>query len=148
MGRYVFTTYRACNCLTTTFPDSKVHGANMGPTWVLSAPYGPHVGPMNLAIRVSILPCGQWVHDEIITLLLRQNDVTTSFRRNNDVIITTCVRWVVNIRLLQVPSHVVKFLELFLPLSPPGWRGIVVTVRAGGRAVGRAAAKLAEPISL
>ena len=22
--------------------DSKVHGANMGPTWVLSAPYGPH----------------------------------------------------------------------------------------------------------
>ena len=35
-----------------TCPDSKVHGANMGPTWVLSAPDGPHVGPMNLAIRV------------------------------------------------------------------------------------------------
>ena len=33
------------------FPDSKVHGANMGPTWVLSAPDGPHVGTMNLAIR-------------------------------------------------------------------------------------------------
>ena len=33
-------------------PDSKVHWANMGPTWVLSAPVGPHVGPMNLAIRV------------------------------------------------------------------------------------------------
>ena len=32
-------------------PDSKVHGANMGPTWVLSAPDGPHVGPMNLVIR-------------------------------------------------------------------------------------------------
>ena len=32
-------------------PDSKIHGANMGPTWVLSAPDGPHVGPMNLAIR-------------------------------------------------------------------------------------------------
>ena len=32
-------------------PDSKVHGANMGPTWVLSAPDGPHVGPMNFAIR-------------------------------------------------------------------------------------------------
>ena len=31
-------------------PDSKVHGANMGPTWVLLAPGGPHVGPMNLAI--------------------------------------------------------------------------------------------------
>ena len=34
-----------------TSPDSKVHGANMGPTWVLSAPDGPHVGPMNLAIK-------------------------------------------------------------------------------------------------
>ena len=31
---------------------SKVHVANMGPTWVLSAPGGPHVGPMNLAISV------------------------------------------------------------------------------------------------
>ena len=25
------------------FPDSKVHGANMGPTWVQSSPDGPHV---------------------------------------------------------------------------------------------------------
>ena len=32
-------------------PDSKVHEANMGPTRVLSASDGPHVGPMNLAIR-------------------------------------------------------------------------------------------------
>ena len=35
----------------TVIPDSKIHGANMGPTWVLSAPDGPLVGPMNLAIR-------------------------------------------------------------------------------------------------
>ena len=34
-----------------TNPDSKVHGANMGTTWVLSAPDRPHVGPMNIAIR-------------------------------------------------------------------------------------------------
>ena len=33
-------------------PGGKVHGANMGPTWVLSAPDGQHVGNMNLAIRV------------------------------------------------------------------------------------------------
>ena len=32
-------------------PDNKVHGANMGPTWVLLAPDGPHAGPMNIAIR-------------------------------------------------------------------------------------------------
>ena len=29
-------------------PDSKVHGANMGPTWVLSAPDGPMLAPWNL----------------------------------------------------------------------------------------------------
>ena len=37
---------------TKVIPDSNVHGANIGPTWVLSAPDGPHVGPMNLAINV------------------------------------------------------------------------------------------------
>ena len=31
-------------------PDSKVHGANMGPIWGRQEPGGPHVGPMNLAI--------------------------------------------------------------------------------------------------
>ena len=35
-------------------PESKVHGANIGPTWVLSAPDGPHVGLMNFAIRGAI----------------------------------------------------------------------------------------------
>ena len=34
-----------------TIPDSKVHGAYMGPTWGRQDPGGPHVGPMNLAIR-------------------------------------------------------------------------------------------------
>ena len=37
--------------IRTAIPDSKVHGTNMGPTWVLSAPDGPYVGPMKLAIR-------------------------------------------------------------------------------------------------
>ena len=32
-----------------------VHGANMGPTWVLSAPDGTHVAPMNIAIRGYII---------------------------------------------------------------------------------------------
>ena len=33
-------------------PDSKVHRTNMGPTWVLLAPGGSHVGLMTLAIWV------------------------------------------------------------------------------------------------
>ena len=31
--------------------DSNAHGANMGPIWGRQDPDGPHVGPMNLAIR-------------------------------------------------------------------------------------------------
>ena len=31
-------------------PDSKVHGANMGPIWGRQDPGGPHVGPMNFDI--------------------------------------------------------------------------------------------------
>ena len=42
------------------YPDSKVHGANMGPTWVLSAPDGSHVGPMNLDIWVYIIYVMVW----------------------------------------------------------------------------------------
>ena len=37
----------------------------------------------------------QGAHDVIITSLLRQNDVATPFRRHNDVIIASSVRWVV-----------------------------------------------------
>ena len=42
-------------------PDNNVHVANMGPTWVLSAPGGPLVGPMNTAIR-------EW-HDINVTVV-------------------------------------------------------------------------------
>ena len=44
-------------------PDSKVYGANMRPTWVLSAPGWSHVGPINLAIRgvtFCSCMCYQW----------------------------------------------------------------------------------------
>ena len=52
-------TLTRCHCngsqqgaVHTVYPESKVHGVNIGPTWVLSASDGPHIGPMNLAIRV------------------------------------------------------------------------------------------------
>ena len=40
--------------LTQHIPDSKVRVANMGLTWGRQDPGGPHVGPMNPAIRDSI----------------------------------------------------------------------------------------------
>ena len=84
-----------------TKPESKVHGANMGPTWVLSAPDGPHVGPMNLAIREDISMSKslmarfewdplQWCHnghdsvsnhqpyDSLLNLLFRRRSKKTS----------------------------------------------------------------------
>ena len=36
--------------ISGTTPDSKVHGANMGPIWGRQDQGGPHVGPMNFAI--------------------------------------------------------------------------------------------------
>ena len=46
MGQLIYIMQYQKKCI----PDSKVHGANMGPTWVLSATDGPHAGPMNLAL--------------------------------------------------------------------------------------------------
>ena len=48
-SRYVVTHWHHAD---QYYPDNNIHGANMGPTWALSAPDGPHIGPMNLAIRV------------------------------------------------------------------------------------------------
>ena len=39
-----------CELKVWSIPDSKVHGANMGPIWGWQDPGGPHVGPMNFAI--------------------------------------------------------------------------------------------------
>ena len=49
---YISLTSRVKGSLLHSCPDSKFHGANMGPIWGRQNPGGPHVGPMNLAIRV------------------------------------------------------------------------------------------------
>ena len=55
LGKCIFKILNSASAILWTrqvkFVDSKVRGADMGPTWILSAPCGPHVGPMNLAIR-------------------------------------------------------------------------------------------------
>ena len=50
----ILDTVRALLCFAVSngSPDSKVQGANMGPTWALSVPDGPHVSLINLAIWV------------------------------------------------------------------------------------------------
>ena len=56
------------------YPDSKVHGSNMRPTWVLSAPDGPHIDPMNLAIMV-------------ITSIIKTDETTCPFPNFNSAAI-------------------------------------------------------------
>ena len=48
--KYVWMRSRLPRLVQNVHPDSKLHVANMGPIWVLSAPAGSHVGPMKLAI--------------------------------------------------------------------------------------------------
>ena len=51
------------------YPDSKDHGANMGPAWILSALGGPHAGPMKLAIRLCM---GCYCYDPLVWNNYRQ----------------------------------------------------------------------------
>ena len=50
---------RSCSRWWYLCPEGKVHGANIGPTWVLLAPGGPHEGPINFAIRVAGLSANE-----------------------------------------------------------------------------------------
>ena len=49
------TTTRTWHLLYYVYPDSKVHGVNMGPIWGRRDPGGPHVGPINFAIWASMI---------------------------------------------------------------------------------------------
>ena len=47
---YINTEKSIQDCMRNNDPNSKVHGANMGPIWGRQDPGGPHVGPMNFVI--------------------------------------------------------------------------------------------------
>ena len=42
--------HRCYTGILQCYPDSKVHGAKMGPIWGRQDPDGPHIGPMNFAV--------------------------------------------------------------------------------------------------
>ena len=60
-----------------SYPDNKVHGANMGPTWVLSARDGPHVGPMNITIRVIFVVCWHYPLRSLLLTIIQYSTVMT-----------------------------------------------------------------------
>ena len=66
--KYIFVKSPRTNLLqkvkyVITTPDSKVHGAYMGPTWGRQDPGGPHVGLMELATRDHV--SNQYYHERI-----------------------------------------------------------------------------------
>ena len=56
------------------YPDSKVHGASVGPIWGRQDPGGPHVGPMNYAFWVvpdlCIHICSTWILSPMSMLVI------------------------------------------------------------------------------
>ena len=67
-------------------PDSKVHGAHMGPTWGLQDPGGPHVGHVILAIWALCggLIIGQLCGTLIFLLMLARISCWTNIRVADD----------------------------------------------------------------
>ena len=55
------------------YPDSKVHGANMGPIWGRQDPGGPHVGPMNFAIWVTICKTAMYLENNTSNINICRN---------------------------------------------------------------------------
>ena len=103
---------RCCNCTTAEpnycfwsslfwhrqqicYPDSKVHGANMGPIWGWQGPGGHHVGPMNLAI---------WEVDVLVNLSFK----TVLWNTNQNA--STIKIYILFSCLLQSLNHFIKVL--------------------------------------
>ena len=68
-----------CQCVVNSqppkiIPDSKVHGANMGPISGRQDPDGPHVGPMNLAIwdTTQLMTCNKSQPEHYVAILQTQ----------------------------------------------------------------------------
>ena len=59
-----------CPGYKVRIPDNKVHGANMGPTWVLSAPDGPHVSLSGMVVKYIDILMYISVSDNLFTCVL------------------------------------------------------------------------------
>ena len=123
-------------------PDSEVHGANTGPTWVLSSPDEPHVGPMNLAIRDTCekqepgyptyslhwlamliqrkhLSSTPWIfrfHHHRGYEFYTENELKPQTRLSNSYFIHKIIVWVITVlENLRFHKHgLVRFVEYFL----------------------------------
>ena len=106
-------------CRGCYFPDNKVYGANIVPTWVLSAPGGSHVGPMNLAIMVLWNTLGT-VCKQCLLACSISNCVLDSRAAGRETVLSTTSEtvWVHKVTLLSVwPQWPLRWQFTF-PLAP------------------------------
>ena len=89
-----FDPFPYCTGLRKRHPDHKVHGANMGSTWVLWAPDGPHVGPMNLAIRTLMPWCQKSNPDGYRQNWSAQKQNKSEQNTNHEQIHKTCPHYI------------------------------------------------------
>ena len=103
-------------------PDDKVHGANMGPTWAL---VGPHVGPINLAIRGVFWERGRFWSPELKAALnpnewMNASKTTPTVSHTHPVTVIQC-EWV--ILLTSGPCFYIKTTPsaVIIPIKEIQW---------------------------
>ena len=118
LNQYCLISTRQQHIPSMTNPDSKVHRANMGPTWVLPAPDGPHVGPINLAIREVSYICAS------AGLISKTNGIRSlyDFFKCNDWINWLVLNLCQYTGCLFVPQFLIMNTNSFRRLCPHVWQ--------------------------
>ena len=89
--------------LEQPYPDNKVHGANMGPTWGRQDPGGPHVGPMDLAIGVWLHRCHR----------VNESYESTNKAKYNEIMCIPYGIWRIKNHILIFSSFLVSLLWVY-----------------------------------
>ena len=123
-----FGIYHQCD----TIPDNKVHRANMGPIWVLSAPDGPHVGSTNLAITdvigyIILTHWGRVTHICVNKLTIIGSDNGLSPGRHQAIIWTNARILLIeplwtNFSEISIEIHTFSLKAMHLKMSSGKWR--------------------------
>ena len=101
--------------ITYSTPDSKVHGANMGPIWGRQDPGGPHVGPMNFAI---------WENSSVITNVNEYDFQQACTHGRNFVNLNVSIFTTIwHIVLISCPQCLIVFNVDVYPLPIMGYPG-------------------------
>ena len=82
------------------YSDSEIYGANMGPTWVLQAPGGPHVGPINPAIRVSMYQRNRSTSETRARFIYLARKGLSNERHYDDVIMGTIASQITSLAIV------------------------------------------------